>query len=104
MNSDADLRTPGQLVKRLLEERGWTKRVLAIVLGVDESIVNKIVSDRRAINAEMALTLGEAFGVAPERFLDLQKSYELAKARITTRPDPDRGPDVVSQAGLLPLV
>ncbi len=90
VNSDTDLRTPGQLVKRLLDERGWSKRVLAIVLGVDESIVNKIVSDRRAVNAEMALTLGEAFGVDPERFMGLQKSYELAKARITVQPDPKR--------------
>jgi HTH-type transcriptional regulator/antitoxin HigA len=90
VNSDQHFRTPGQLVKQLLDERGWSKRVLAIVLGVDESIVNKIVSDRRAVNAETALSLGEAFGVAPERFMDLQTSYELAKARITSRPDPQR--------------
>lgn len=90
MTLDQNLRTPGQLVRRLLEERGWSKRVLAIVLGVDESIVNKVVSDRRTVNAELALTLGEAFGVEPERFMELQKSYELAKARITTPPDPKR--------------
>ncbi len=85
-----DCKTPGQLVKKLLEARGWSKRVLSIVLAVDESIVNKIVSDRRAVNASMALLLGEAFNVNPERFLELQKSYDLAKARLVAQPDPHR--------------
>ena len=35
-------RTPGQLIAALLEERGWSKRVLAVVLGVDETVVNKL--------------------------------------------------------------
>ena len=64
--------------------------MLAIVLGVDETGVNKIVSGKRPVDAEMALALGDVFAEAPERFLDLQKTYDLAKARITARPDPDR--------------
>jgi len=74
----------------LLSERGWTKRVLAIVLGMDETGVNRIAADKRPVDAAMALTLEEIFGVSAERFLDLQKSYDLAKARIVARPDPDR--------------
>lgn len=83
-------RTPGQLVKKLLESRGWSQRVLAIILGVEESIVNKTVADKRKVDGEMALLLGEAFDMAPEVFLDLQKSYELAMARVVSRPDPAR--------------
>lgn len=90
MNPDQNLRTPGQLVKRLLDERGWSKRVLAVVMGVDETLINKLVSERRSVNAEVALLLGEAFDVDAERFMELQKSYDLAKARITTPPDPKR--------------
>lgn len=90
MDSHFDFKTPGQLIRRLLEDRGWSKRVLAVVLGLDETVVNKIIADRRPVTAEMALMLGEAFGIEPERFLDLQQSYGLAKARITTQSDPKR--------------
>lgn len=83
-------KTPGQLIRSLLEERGWTQRVLAVVLGIEEPIVSKLVSDTRVMDAEMALQLGEVFGIAPERFLDLQKSNELAKARLIVRPNPIR--------------
>jgi HTH-type transcriptional regulator/antitoxin HigA len=87
---DEEYRSPGQLVTALLRERGWTKRVLAIVLGVDETGVNRLTADKRPVDAEMALTLEEVFGVPAERFLELQKSYDLAKARIVARPDPAR--------------
>jgi HTH-type transcriptional regulator/antitoxin HigA len=85
-----DFKTPGQLIEKLLSDRGWTQRVLAIVLAVDETGLNKVVSGKRAITAEMALSLAEVFDVEPEKFLALQKSYDLAQARITTRPDPER--------------
>jgi len=88
--NDADFRTPGQLIDALLKERGWTKRVLAVVLGMDETGVNRIVSDKRPVDASMALALEELFDVRAERFLDLQKSYDLAKARIEARPNPGR--------------
>ena len=87
---DEKYRSPGQLVTALLRERGWTKRVLAIVLGVDETGINRLAADKRPVDAEMALTLEEVFGEPAERFLELQKSYDLAKARIVARPDPAR--------------
>lgn len=78
------------MIRALLDQRDWTQRFLAAVLGVEETIVNKMVSDTRPIDAAMALTLGEAFAVPAEWFLDLQKSYDLARARIKARPDPHR--------------
>lgn len=86
----ADPRTPGQFIKQLLAAREWSQRVLAVILGVDEAIINRLVSDKRPVDAQMALALGDVFGVEAEAFLDLQKSYDLAKARITMRPDPRR--------------
>lgn len=85
-----DFRTPGQLVEALLQERGWTKRVLSIVLDLDETGITRLVSDKRPVDAAMAITLEELFGVPAERFLELQKSYDLAKARIAARPDLER--------------
>ncbi|MBZ0254100.1 MAG: HigA family addiction module antidote protein, partial [Candidatus Methylomirabilis sp.] len=90
MGNETEFRTPGQLIDSLLTERGWSKRVLAIVTGIDESTLSKVVAGKRAVDARTALILGEVFGTSPERFLDLQKSYELAQARIVARPDPGR--------------
>lgn len=83
-----DYKTPGQLIEALLSEKGWSKRTLAIVLGMDETGLNRIVSDKRTISAELALVLEEVFGIPADRFLDLQKTYDLAKARMVARPDP----------------
>lgn len=87
---EGDYRTPGQLIKALLEERGWSQRVLAVVLGVERSSITRLVSDRRPVDAQMALALGEIFSVPAERFLEIQHSFDLAKARLVARPDPAR--------------
>ena len=86
----ASYKTPGQFLSALLKERGWTTQALAIVLGVSESFVTRMRTDQRRVTAEMALSLEEVFDVSADNFLALQSSYELAKAHITTRPDPDR--------------
>jgi HTH-type transcriptional regulator/antitoxin HigA len=85
-----DARTPGQLIRVLLEERGWTQTFLAEVLQVGQSVVNRLASDTNPVHAEMALQLSEVFGVPAERFLELQKAYDLAKARLKAHPDPHR--------------
>jgi HTH-type transcriptional regulator/antitoxin HigA len=83
-----EYKTPGQLIQALLESRGWTQRVLAIVLNIDETGLNKIVAGKRSVDAGLALRLGQIFDVAAEKFLDLQNEYDLAMARIISRPDP----------------
>lgn len=90
MENDEEYRTPGQLIADLLAARDWTKRVLAIVLGIDETGLNKIVAGKRAVDAELALALGDVFDVPPERFLRLQQTFDLAQARLVARPDPKR--------------
>lgn len=57
---------------------------------MDETAVNKLAADKRPFTAEIALQLQDVFNVAAERFLELQKAYDLAKARIAARPDPGR--------------
>lgn len=83
-------RTPGQLIEELLTARGWTKRALSIVLDMDETVVNKLISGKKPIDARTALQVAEIFSIPPDQLLDLQKSYDLAHARITARPDPGR--------------
>jgi HTH-type transcriptional regulator/antitoxin HigA len=90
MNAADEARTPGQLIRALLDARGWSQKVLAIVLGIDESVITRIAADKRELGAELALALGEVFDVPPERFLNLQTEYTLAMAKITARADPAR--------------
>jgi HTH-type transcriptional regulator/antitoxin HigA len=57
---------------------------------MDETGINRLVADKRPVDAQMALLLGEVFGVRPEKFLQLQRRFDLLKARIMVRPDPQR--------------
>lgn len=90
MISESQHLTPGQLLQDLLTACGWSQRILAIVLEVDESVISKILAGQRAVDAPTAIALSELFAVPAERFLELQKSYDLAQARIVTRADPGR--------------
>ncbi|HEY4131651.1 MAG TPA: ImmA/IrrE family metallo-endopeptidase [Gemmatimonadaceae bacterium] len=90
MLDSRDFRTPGQYLKALLEANGWTQRVLATIMAIDESSVARLAQDRRAIDAETSLILADIFGVPDEAFLEIQTEYDLAKAKIEARPDPLR--------------
>lgn len=83
-------RTPGQLLQALLSDRGWSQQILAVVLGTTRQTISRFVRDERPIDAPTALALDEVFGVEAEVFTRLQHDFDLAKARITTRPDPTR--------------
>lgn len=64
--------------------------MLAAVLNVDRTVVTKLISDTRAVDAQIAIALAEVFNLSPDDFLDLQKKSDLAKARLVTIPDPKR--------------
>lgn len=81
---------PGQLIETLLNSRGWTKRTLAIVLEKDESTISKIVAGKGAVTTATALALEDVFEVAAEDFLELQGKYDLAIARLSSKPDAAR--------------
>lgn len=95
-------RTAGQYLGALLEERGWTQRTLAVVLRVHPSLVGKVIKDERPVDAELAITLSSVFDVPAETFLELQRNYDLAKARLVARPDPTLG-DRARLLGDLPV-
>ena len=88
MIDETKYRTPGQLIQELMDARGWTQEVVSTVLGVGETVINKIINGKRSLDAEMAISFGKIFNVPAENFLNLQKSYELAQARLFTMDDP----------------
>ncbi len=86
----SNFRTPGQYIEALIASREWTQRVLAIIIGIDETMLNKIISGKKSIDAKTSLLLADVFGVSASDFLGLQKEYDLAKAKIEMQPDPGR--------------
>lgn len=90
MDISDQYKTPGQLLQALLEERGWSNRVLATVLGMEETGVSKIITDKKNVTPEIALALEDVLAVPAEKFMALQRDYDLAKARLVARPNPGR--------------
>ena len=85
MTYTTDVPPPGHFIREELDARGWTQRDLAFILGAPEQAVNLIVSGKRGISPEMAKALGDAFDVHPDFFANLQKAYDMSRAR---NPDP----------------
>jgi HTH-type transcriptional regulator / antitoxin HigA len=86
----SEFKTPGQLIESLLAERGWSQRTLAVIISKGEAAINKIMLGKQSLDAETALLLEEVFGVEAEKFLALQRDFDLAIARASSRPDPSR--------------
>jgi len=83
-----DVPHPGFYIREELDAREWSQRDLAYILGTPEQAVNMIISGKRGISPEMAKALGDAFDVNPELFANLQRAYDMARAR---EPDPSVG-------------
>jgi len=76
---------PGDHIKDELDARGWSQRDLAYVLGMTEQQLNPILSGKHRISPDMARALGDAFDVPAEFFANLQKQFDLSRAK---EPDP----------------
>lgn len=77
---------PGAILKHeCMEPLELTVTGLAAALEVSRKTVSKIVNERGAITADMALRLSRAFGTSPEVWIDLQRDYELWHAANDSR-------------------
>jgi HTH-type transcriptional regulator/antitoxin HigA len=73
----AEVFPPGEFIREELEARGWTQMDLADILGRPLKLVNDIILGKRTITPETAKGLGDAFGVDPQFFLNLESAYQL---------------------------
>ena len=76
---------PGEFIREELEERGWTQRDLADVLGRPLQTVNQIINGRKGITPETAVELGAALGTSAELWMNLESGYRLS---LVGKPDP----------------
>lgn len=77
---------PGRVISEELEERDWTQKDLAEIMGRPAQTINEIVKGTKQITPETAIELSEAFGTSAEFWTNLETNYQLFLAR-QTKPD-----------------
>jgi len=73
--------SPGRILRRELEARGWTQKDLAHIMDLPEQTISQIVRGRKRVTPEMALELASAFGTSADLWLNLEANYRLYCAR-----------------------
>jgi addiction module HigA family antidote len=68
----ARLVSPGAVLRRELDARGWSQEDLARITGRPEQAISEIVQGARRITLETAVDLGKAFGTSPDLWLGLE--------------------------------
>ena len=72
---------PGEFIVEELEARKWSQNDLAFVLGWDPAQLNRLVTGKTKITPDSANMLGDAFDMPAEFFMNLQKIYDLGRAK-----------------------
>ena len=72
---------PGEFLIEILNELGVTQAAFARAIGVSSMRVSHVIGGSRPVTAELALLFGKALGQSPEYWLNLQSTYDLARAR-----------------------
>ena len=75
---------PGEHLAEILDELNISQYRLAKAIGVHPRRINQIVLGGRSITADTALRIGQALAMTPEFWLNLQRMYDLDRARATT--------------------
>lgn len=73
---------PGEILREeFMKPFGLSANALATAIGVTAARVNEIANERRGITADTALRLAAYFGTDAQSWMNLQKNYELERAR-----------------------
>lgn len=76
----AEVFTPGEFLRDVLAERGWTQTEFAEILGRPVQLVNEIIAAKRSITPETAKEIAAAVGTSAQYWLNLESAYQLSKA------------------------
>jgi len=83
---DEQAKSPGTVVREIMEAKGWNQTDLAYALGATVASVNLILNDKRGISHNMARALGIALGCPAGTFARVQAEWDVRNAD-----DPDIG-------------
>src|ERR1700681_2384870 len=84
--SPAEAFPPGEYLRDELEERGWSEKEFAEILGRPVQAVSEILNGRKQIVPDTALAIAEALGTSPDLWLNLQTAFNLQQARTRRLP------------------
>ncbi|MBC7420571.1 MAG: HigA family addiction module antidote protein [Bdellovibrio sp.] len=74
--------TPGEILsEEFLAPLKMTQKQLADHIDCDVKVINRLVNERTAVTAEMALKLGAALRTTADFWLNAQKAVDLYEAR-----------------------
>jgi HTH-type transcriptional regulator / antitoxin HigA len=76
---------PGSLIKDELAHRKISQKEFAQDIGMQKTMLNELIKEKRAITAEIALMLEKGLGIPADFWMRHQSSYELDCARIKER-------------------
>jgi HTH-type transcriptional regulator/antitoxin HigA len=68
---------PGDIIREILQRKGWSQRDLAIVLDRPVQAVNEIIAGNKAITPETAVSLSAALGNSADYWVQLEALYRL---------------------------
>lgn len=79
---------PGEILREeFLEPLGMSPGVLARRLGVPRSRIERLANETTSVSIDTALRLSRCFNMSAEFWVNLQKGYDLQKARKTLAKD-----------------
>lgn len=73
--------SPGRIVNREIEARGWTQKDLAAIMGRPPQAINEIINGTKSITPETAVELAAAFETSAALWLNLEANYQLQQAQ-----------------------
>ena len=76
---------PGSILKDELDYRRISQKEFAQDIGMQKTMLNEIIKGKRAITAEIALSLEKSLGIKADSWMRHQAGYELDCVRIQER-------------------
>lgn len=75
---------PGEVLREEIESRGITQTKLASEIGVRVSLLNELINGKRAFTIEYAYLIEAALGIDADFWINMQTSYDKARAKKDT--------------------
>ena len=69
---------PGTFLEEELKARGWARSRLALLTGIPESTIDKLITGQISVTADMSKSLARASGTSTDYWVNLQYAYDAA--------------------------
>lgn len=77
--ADEKVEHPGVILQRMLDEKGISKRELALFIGEYPQLLGEVTLGKRKMNPSLSVRIGRALGLDEEYLMMLQTKYDIAQ-------------------------